>query len=258
MKPIFISHINEEAPLASALKEWLESTFPGICNVFVSSDPSDLPAGTKWLDRIDSALRDAEILLVLCSRASLPRPWINFETGCAWMKKISIIPICHTGITVSTLPSPLSEFQALNLESNEFSKQLIESVGRQLGLSKVPKIDIRAMRRSLAAAQKSIQKSFYFESSLEEIVGSEIYLDEILMDILKMVVDTARSGIFESELRMTLKLNEPKLTYYLEKLVEAGLIIGDFVKERPNGKPDEWLYWATKDGRRHVFDVEVD
>lgn len=256
MKSIFISHINEEAPLASTLKEWLESTFPGMCKVFVSSDPSDLPVGTKWLDCIDCALRDAEVLLVLCSPASLPRPWINFEAGCAWMKKISIIPICHTGITVNILPLPLSEFHALNLESSNFVNQLIEGVGRQLGISKFPRIDTKAMRRSLTIAQKAIQMSISPVKGQKKDAGHAILLNKTVMDILKTIVNTAGAGIFESELRKKMSLKTEKLTYYLEKLADAGFIIGNLVKERPNNRPDEWLYCATKHGRHHILDVE--
>jgi hypothetical protein len=256
MKSIFISHITEEAPLASVLKMWLESTFPESCKVFVSSDPSDLPPGTKWLDHIDCALRDAEILLVLCSRTSLPRPWINFETGCAWMKKISIIPICHSGITVNTLPRPLSEFQALNLESSNFVNQLIEGVGRQLGLTKYPKIDTNAMTRALVGAQQAAQRAVSLVGGIEGKVRSEISLGETAMDVLKVVVVTSGDGIFVSELRKQVNIPDAKLTYYLEKLADAGFIVGDWVRETPMGPRTEWRYWATKDGRRCIFDSE--
>ena len=53
---VFISHISEEAHIAKVLKEWIESSFLGQCDVFVSSDKEDIPAGSKWLDQIDTAL----------------------------------------------------------------------------------------------------------------------------------------------------------------------------------------------------------
>jgi hypothetical protein len=71
-------------------------------------------------------------------------------------------------------------------------------------------------------------------------------------------VDTAGTGIFESQLREQMYLNEAKLTYYLEKLIDPGLILGTWVKETPNGLRSEWRYWATKAGRRFIFDLEVD
>ncbi len=255
MKSIFISHITEEGPLASALKEWLESTYPDMCRVFVSTDPSDLPPGTKWLDHIDCALREADILLVLCSRTSLPRPWINFETGCAWMKKISIIPICHSGVTVNNLPRPLSEFQALNMEDGVFVGQLIEGVGRQFGLTKYPRVDGIAMMKSLFGALRAVQRTLLLvERGMEGKASFQVSLDETAVNVLKTVVEASGNGIFLSELREHVNAGGAKLTYYLEKLVDAGLLVGDWVKETPSGPRGEWRYWATKEGRRLVFE----
>ena len=46
---IFLTHIGEEAGLAAVLKRWIEDTFPGKCEVFVSSDSDDIVPGDKWL-----------------------------------------------------------------------------------------------------------------------------------------------------------------------------------------------------------------
>src|ERR1044072_1906616 len=110
MNKIFLSHISEEAPLAKVLKEWIESTFAGQCEVFVSSDKSSNPPGSRWLDLIDSALTDSKAFIVLCSPSSLRRPWINFETGCGWIKRVPVIPLCHSGQKSGQLPMPISLF----------------------------------------------------------------------------------------------------------------------------------------------------
>ncbi|MDZ7662950.1 toll/interleukin-1 receptor domain-containing protein [Thiohalophilus sp.] len=93
---IFISHISSEAPLAKILKEWIESTFSGGVRVFVSSDSDDIPAGSKWLDKISQALSESKILILLCSSASVIKPWINFEAGAGWAKNVPIMPVCHS------------------------------------------------------------------------------------------------------------------------------------------------------------------
>src|SRR3990172_4695206 len=103
---VFISHIHEEAPLAMVLKEWLESSYAGQLDVFVSSDREDVPAGSKWLEEIDRALEQSSICVVLCSPASVIRPWINFETGSAWHKQIPVLPVCHSGQEKASLPAP--------------------------------------------------------------------------------------------------------------------------------------------------------
>ena len=71
---VFISHISEEAPAAVVLKEQIERDFLGLAAVFVASDSSSIPAGSKWLDRIDQSLRSAKIELVLCSPRSIRQP----------------------------------------------------------------------------------------------------------------------------------------------------------------------------------------
>ena len=53
---IFMSHITEEAPIAEVLKDWIESSFLGQCEVFVSSDRDSMPAGSKWLEEIDQEI----------------------------------------------------------------------------------------------------------------------------------------------------------------------------------------------------------
>jgi len=89
-KKIFISHIHEEVDLAIVLKDWIESTFSGQCDVFVSSDTNDLPAGSKWMDELEKSLDEAVAFIVLCSPNSLSHPWINFETGCGWIKNVQL------------------------------------------------------------------------------------------------------------------------------------------------------------------------
>ena len=110
---IFVSHISEEADLAAVLKRHLVEDFLDLTEVFVSSDIQSISAGQNWLEILDAALRRSSLLLVLCSDASLRRPWVNFEIGAAWMKQIPIVPICHSGLEPSSLPIPLSLLQGI-------------------------------------------------------------------------------------------------------------------------------------------------
>ncbi len=158
---IFISHINEEALLAAQLKKWIEETFAGQCDVFVSSHPKDLPAGTKWLEEIGKALESANVLIVLCSLASIGRPWINFEAGCCWNRKIPIIPVCHSGQRRNSLPPPLSSLQSLDLEDGRFSEQLIHALGGHLATKPTSEIDYQYMNKELVNAASSAAKAAF-------------------------------------------------------------------------------------------------
>jgi hypothetical protein len=153
---VFVSHITEESPLAQVIKEWVETSFPGYLEVFVSSDIHDVPAGIKWRREIEAALEASQIFLVLCSPSSLPRPWINLETGCAWIKKIPIIPLCHSGQEKGLLPPRISEFQALLIDDPEFIDDLILSLSKALGISKFPRIDKERMKSEISTAIQMI------------------------------------------------------------------------------------------------------
>src|SRR6266567_5906591 len=130
---IFLSHIHEEKPLALTIKEWIQSTFPGKCDVFVSSALTDIPAGAPWKQKIREALNDAYLVIVLASTASLARPWVNFEAGCGWMKGVDLLCVCHSGQTVGDLPAPLDDFNGLQLDDPEFGKRLVASVADRIG-----------------------------------------------------------------------------------------------------------------------------
>ena len=90
---VFVSHIAEEAALATILKDWIESTFLGQADVFVSE--RDISSGEQWFRRLEEELTDAKVMLVLCSARSVSMPWINFETGAGHIKGIPIIPKGH-------------------------------------------------------------------------------------------------------------------------------------------------------------------
>ena len=156
---IFLSHISEEASIAEVLKDWIESTFLGQSEVFASSDTDDLPAGNKWIDEIDQALDSAVAFLVLCSAASLKRPWIQLETGWGWIKGLPIIPICHSGQKKDDLPMPISTFQALEINSDGFVSDLFTTLAKHLGFAKFPRIDKDAMVHELTAAIGAMSES---------------------------------------------------------------------------------------------------
>ena len=156
---IFISHISEEASIAEVLKDWIESTFLGQSEVVISGDTDDLPAGDKWIDEIDQALDSAVAFLVLCSAASLKRPLIQLETGWGWIKGLPIIPICHSGQKKDDLPSPISTFQALEINSDGFVSDLFTTLAKHLGFTKFPRIDKDAMLRELTTAIGAMSES---------------------------------------------------------------------------------------------------
>jgi hypothetical protein len=212
---VFISHTSSEADLAILLKDWIESTFD--VKVFVSSDKRDLRPGDKWLEEIDSVLNDAGALLVICSPNALTRPWIHFETGCAWIRRVPVIPICHSSLTKSMLPPPLSSFQALTLEEGEFSKQLLEAIARHFNISKMPRIAFEKMDVDLrkSASKIIVPASTPVDPSIVDA------LDEDEIKILKYLSEAGDPGIDDHSMARRLKMNPTKAKHLLRKLEKA-------------------------------------
>lgn len=151
MKPIvFISHVHSASELAIWIKETIGSILLGGLRFFVSSDRSAIVGGDKWLDKIESALKDSTIVLVLCNKYSISRPWINFEAGGAWMANKRVIPICYGGLLPSDLPQPLASLQAYILSNSKHFKDLVELLAGAADL-KAPEFDPHKLLKSLPA-----------------------------------------------------------------------------------------------------------
>ena len=217
MKNIFISHISEEKEVSKTLKNLIEEIFPNQIEIFVSSDQSSLVAGEKWLDQISNALKEADLLIALCSEVSISRPWINFEIGSAWIKDIPIIPICHTGMTKNKLPQPVAMLQSMDLADEESLKYLFEGISKHLKLHLGKRIDYKSMIDEVnvslgKVAVKEVQKS-------QKIVNEKEDLEDIELDVLKAFINLPHFIRVETILSK-IKTEKIKLEYYLKELCD--------------------------------------
>jgi predicted transcriptional regulator len=226
MNKIFLSHINEEAPIAKVLKDWIEDTFAGQCEVFVSSDKSRNPPGSRWLDLIDVALTDSKAFIVLCSPDSLRRPWINFETGCGWIKRVPVIPLCHSGQKSGQLPMPISLFQGVELESAGFVTDLLTSLAQHLGIARVPRIDQVEMKREISEAIAKVSITHNQQPDSSESGKTTQRLDNIAIEILATIMERASDelGTALSQIRREINIEPSLLNSYLRKLRDEKLI----------------------------------
>lgn len=153
-KPIiFISHISKEAELAEILKTNLTKDFLGMIDVFVSSDSTSIQLGGKWLDEVDRSLKQAEVEIVLCSKDSVHRPWVNFEAGGGWVRGIPVVPICHTDIKPVELPIPLNMLEAIEANDALGLKKLYSLVSNKLGANS-PRTDYSALVDEIKEIEK--------------------------------------------------------------------------------------------------------
>jgi hypothetical protein len=140
-KPIvFVSHVEEDAAVASKIKKWLEDNLLEGVEVFVSSD-GGIKAGDKWEERIiEEKLKNCRIALVVCTQTSVRQPWINFEAGGAWVQGARVIPLCYHGQRKDMLPRPLSSRQALDLSEPDDVSEMLKIIAKEAGL-RAPEID---------------------------------------------------------------------------------------------------------------------
>jgi hypothetical protein len=162
---IFISHISSERDLAQYLKQRLADDFLGLPQVFVSSDRETIQAGSKWLDEVDKALKSADLQIILCSKESVGRPWVNFEAGAVWLRGIPVIPLCHSGMRTNDLPVPLGMLEGLECGQPEELQKLYDAVAAVLG-AKVPAVDFREM----AAKVNELEKKYIQAREGPEII----------------------------------------------------------------------------------------
>jgi hypothetical protein len=154
---IFVSHAAVDQEIAAAVKRHLKSAFPSL-ELFVSSDPEDLPPGTPWIERILEALADARLILAVTTDRGLSRKWVWFESGRTWHSGIECVPCCLGKIRKSDLPTPFSFLQAINIDEEAGFSALVKKCGKTFCLTpealeisriveELSRLDVRAEER---------------------------------------------------------------------------------------------------------------
>jgi hypothetical protein len=159
MTRVFISFVHEDATVAKAVQRLIRDTLGLYDEVFLSSDA--IQAGDLWLEKIRDALESCEVLLSLLSARSVQRPWINFETGAAWIQKRLVIPVCYGALSLGSLQEPYRTLQAVQIPRQ--AKNLISAIQDRLRVlpPKQPEEDnpfLAARRRWDGVGQPSVEQ----------------------------------------------------------------------------------------------------
>jgi len=133
MADIFISHIGDEAPVADALKAYLMRCFGPSLQVFVSSDYDSIATGEEWYRAIVRGIRAASVVVVLLSRYSIDRRWINFESGLALGANVRMLPLTIRGFHPGDVGLPLSQFHARTLSDALAVEGVIHAIADATG-----------------------------------------------------------------------------------------------------------------------------
>jgi hypothetical protein len=149
---VFISHINEEAPVALVLKRYLALAFGEAFPVFVSSDKESIEAGDEWYQEIMRGLTEVETVIVLLSQESARRGWINFEGGVGRGAGAKVIPMVLSRYSLSQVPFPLAGLQGRLIDDLGF---VIDSIATREGLLPV-RIDIDEYQAEIRSAETQL------------------------------------------------------------------------------------------------------
>jgi len=176
-KLIFLSHIHEEKRLAELVKQALEAEFSGFVEVFVSTDGTSILAGANFLKKIEEGLVNCIGAIYLISPISVKRNWVNFELGAVWIRniismrttaiEIPTIPVCHSGISPTTLPSPLNNLNAIF--GNQASQ--LEFVFRSLQTVVGGKGTLKTDFDALAAQVIEFERQYTLGASLKTMLA---------------------------------------------------------------------------------------
>jgi hypothetical protein len=220
---IFISHIQEEFQVALVLKKWIELAFPDHCEVMVSTNPENIPTVSRYLEKNEQAFLDVKAVIILCSPVSIQTPWIPFEAGCAWMRKINIIPVCHGGLPPAELPQPLAVFQGFDLNQKDFGQKLFFILSQELGVSKLPAIQYREMREEIKQIQESIHpEASYFPPDRGQESKADQPLESLHVQVLLVLADG--HGYTSAVLGEHFRMEEKKMIPLLKTLIQQNYV----------------------------------
>lgn len=203
----FVSHINEESQVAEHMKVWCNRIFREQLDLFVSS--LDMGPG-GWLEQIRESLRASSFVFPLLSKSSIGMPWINFESGSAFMAhEVQLIPICHKDLTPAELVDPYSSFQAYDLRRPDSVTSLVRYLAQELNLD-VPQADAEEFSQEIMRLDNVLYRCFRTFDELR----SQGELREILAD----VQNPAEIQIGEIEIWDELEL---RARIYNNRVIEA-------------------------------------
>jgi hypothetical protein len=237
-KRIFISHIHEEHALGAVVAEWVMDAFAGHpVQPFLSSDDKSIAAGEKWLDVVEHELDGTAVMVSLVSLASLARPWVNIELGAAWIKRIPIIPLCHSGLSPTKLPRPFSDFQSIGLDQDNAATRLIEGVARHLGIPHSKKLRFADLLKEMRAASSKSEVLQVVNAALDSMPTNEVPEQQIA--ILRMLAEYGNRNVdayvLGSEAPGMCGLKPMVFKHHVEKLEETGLVISGYWTDEGDG-----------------------
>ena len=106
---LFISHTESDKNHAEWLAEKLRNSYGKHVEVFLAHEYIDKENRAYY--PVQKNARQCKVFISLLSPASINAPWVSFEAGAAWVRKVPCVAIYFGGISMSEVPSPVKQFQ---------------------------------------------------------------------------------------------------------------------------------------------------
>jgi hypothetical protein len=137
---LFISHASEDAPLAGELVGLVRSALNLEARDIrcTSVDGYRLPGGADTNQQLRREVYAADAFLGIVSDASMHSLYVLFELGARWGAERHLLPLLAPGTPAALLGGPLSNLNALRLDSAAQIHQLVGELGAQFGITLQP------------------------------------------------------------------------------------------------------------------------
>jgi len=210
MAHVFITHINEHAELALAIKMFLGATIePPLdfmmirkpLDVFVSSEPGRILPGEDWLPRLKQELKLAKVVISLLTNGSLSRPWVNLETGAAWITDKKILPVwCEERLFKNNLPKPYVDWQIVHLPKG--ADELRKAVEQYVGAPSESSPSGMAPNKDLNILQAAFERFHKTEADNAVVIKTETPQSPHLQQDRRAQIDKWREMVREVALKL--------------------------------------------------------
>lgn len=158
--------------IARTLRTWLDDVLDHI-SPWVSD--VDIEAGSRGLAEIEEALKDAKAGIIIVTKETMHRPWINFEAGA--LSKIvgndpknRVIPLLVGFDKTIDLTGPLNILQAVQFDEDGVTR-LLRSLYTAFGMKDKSEARMKAYWSGLKTDVEAILAEHPIAESLEAPVG---------------------------------------------------------------------------------------
>ena len=195
-RSLFISHATSDGDFAIAVQRETEKVFANGIDIFCTSSPGSIPAGTDWLSDIEQKLDTTQAVVTIVTPVSIERPWLWFEIGATWSKgrsgECKIHPFCAPEVDLSDLPPPLNRLQALSMGKGQDIRILFEALIDQFGFGKLSSLRTANISRRIPkykdveVVETDLQErslysgpyAGYRDEDLEEVIDTKFFLSD--------------------------------------------------------------------------------